>query len=352
MILSEPRIKAVSFAQLIRKGIPENEFWIGGDVLPKGTKMIFGGGAGIGKSMLMLELARGLALGSAPFDYPNMPVPRPAKVLIIEHELKEYGMIKRGAQMYKSDEELDAIASNIEVISGETDINFSDAAGFQLLCDIVAWHKPEVLFLDPIGKMHYNNENDAAGMAKMFHQLDQLILIGRSQGMSLIFSHHFGKPPKGEYAKDYDPLDIYNFRGSSKFKDDPDTRVSVNQTKFLAKPYKAWEIQTRWLTRQGEGPPDLLMTVNEQNDLRVRFRKEMKHFDGIAPLPPITSATPKVIPPPAPGTRGLKLFAPTGPESLEPSPDVPPAAPTALLPLPKAPSPRRLPSLQPFPAAL
>lgn len=300
-------IQAIRFMDLVEQPLPEHPAWIGPEVLPKHCKLIFGGGAGIGKSMLMLELSRGLALGKSPFDYDKLIVQEPARVLIIEHELKTFGVQKRGQQMYKNKEERDMCRENLWLISGRTELNFSSPQGIKLIRKQVELVKPNVLILDPIGKMHYGNENDAAAMAKLFYELDELVLLGAEQGMSLIFSHHFSKPPKGEYAQDHDPLDLYNFRGSSKFKDDPDTRVSVSQGQFLPLPHKAWKVQTRWLTRQGEGPPDLQFTVNEKDDLRVRFVKEMgRSTDGKLPaMPPLP---PKVIPP-APTGPKLKTFA-------------------------------------------
>ncbi len=304
MLQERQKIVPISFAELIEQEFPPCPAWIGPEVLPKSCKLIFGGGAGIGKSMMMLELARGLALGKSPFDYDKFQVERPVKVLIVEHELKPWGLHKRGLQMYKTKQERDLIRENIFCVSGETSLNFSSPAGIRMLHEVVGEVKPEVLFLDPIGKMHYEDENDNSKMAKLFHELDRLVLLGRDYGMSLIFSHHFGKPPKGEYARDFDPLDLYNFRGASKFKDDPDTRVSVAHTQFLPTPHKAWKIRTRWLTRQGEGPPDLVFTVNEKNDLRVRFVKEEGRPEGAVPNLPPGLPPSKPIPPP-PGDKIL-----------------------------------------------
>ena len=72
---------------LIEKPLPTAPCWIEPAVLPKGAKMLFGGHAKIGKSFVMLELARSLALGKQPFAAPALRVPSPTKVLLLEQEL-------------------------------------------------------------------------------------------------------------------------------------------------------------------------------------------------------------------------------------------------------------------------
>lgn len=280
----EGMIEPQSLATLIRTPLPEEPTWIGPSILPKNCKMIIGGHAAIGKSFIMLEMVRALALGTVPFDNPKFVVERPTKCLLIEHELKPYGLQKR-TQDFFTPEELDLVEDKLYYISGEPSLEFSSDAGRKKITYAVEKFRPEVLFLDPIGKMHYFDENDAASMAKLMHYMDTLLRLGADWGMSLVFSHHFGKPPN-DPPVGYDPLESYHFRGSSKFKDDPDTRVTVQRLKRLPVGWESWRMKTRWLTRQGEALPDMYFTFNEHKDLRVRFDRTDEPIITLPDLPP------------------------------------------------------------------
>lgn len=282
-------IRPVRIADLMKMDFPPEPVWIGPSILPKSCKMLLGGQAKVGKSLLMMELGRALALGKEPFDCPKslINVPKPASVLLIEHELKLFGLQKRIKKAYNmSDEEMAAM--NFDAISGEHRINFSSTEGCKLLTDVILEFRPEILMLDPISKMHNLDENSNTEVGRMFSYLDSLIEIGKPWGMSIIMSHHFGKPPT--IPTERDAVDPYNFRGASKFKDDPDVLVTaaiVPNGGIINTPHKAWRLRTRWTLRHDESPSDMFLRVNEMNDLRVRFEK-------LADLPPLM---PKDIPP-------------------------------------------------------
>jgi len=227
--------------------------------------------------MIMLNLGRDLALGvHHPLDCPFFECPAPVKVLAIEQELKLLGTKARLEDLFKTcpTGERALLHENFHLISGEPRMQLSTEDGRAEILHAVQQVKPGVLILDPIGKMMAGwDENRAEQMSMLFLELAKLIKVGETWGMSLIVSHHFGKPPRNaEGRAGYDALDPYNFRGSSKFVDDPDTLVTVERRGAISKPWKAWNIHTRWETRRGEPPPgDLRYSVNRDDDLRVRY---------------------------------------------------------------------------------
>ena len=246
----------------------------------------------------IIEMARGLALGEAPFDCPLFTVPRPASVLLVEHELKPYGLQKRlkKAMGDLSEERLRKMEFN--AISGEHTINFSSDEGRKLLEKVVKDYRPEILMLDPISKMHNFDENSNTEIGKMYSYLDSLIDQGKGWGMSIIMSHHFGKPPT--IKSDREVLDAYNFRGAAKFKDDPDVLITAVRTCFLGTPHVSWRLRTRWVTRHDESPPDIFLNVNENNDLRVKYHGTEAVMGGLPPaggVPKDTLPLPPVSPP-------------------------------------------------------
>lgn len=256
---------------------PADPYWIGPSILPKSGFLLFGGPAKIGKSMIMLNLGRDLALGvHRPLGCPFFECPAPVKVLAIEQELKLLGTKARLEDLFRDcpTGERELLRENFHLITGEPRMQLSTEDGRAEILHAVKTVKPGVLVLDPIGKMMAGwDENRADQMSMLFLELAKLIKVGEDWGMSLIVSHHFGKPPRNSEGREgYDALEPYNFRGSSKFVDDPDTLVTVERRGVISKPWKAWNIHTRWETRRGEPPPgDLRFSVNRDDDLRVRY---------------------------------------------------------------------------------
>ncbi len=88
-----------------------------------------------------------------------------------------------------------------------------------------------------------------------------------------MMSHHFSKPvQKPEDARD--PLSAYNFRGSSKWFDAPDTLVTA--VRLPAKENEWWRIKTDWTTRQGESPGRLDFVVGDGGRINVVENEALK----------------------------------------------------------------------------
>lgn len=270
-----PIAKAQRLSDLVLRDLPVEPAWIGPDILPKSTKMLLGGHAKLGKSFIAMELAKALSLGRVPFNCPHFNVLGKTRVLMIEQELKIYGLQKRAKIVF------DGIPTSeyedyFFFESGNPMINFSEKEGIKLIYDLVNDVKPEVLMLDPIGKMHFYDENNATQVSKLMSELDKLVAHGRPWGMSLIYLHHFGKAPKGDAFKDYDPLDPYNFRGSSKWFDDADTLVTATKKSNVSgRGKKAWYIATRWKTRHAEEMDDIQLVFNAARKLEVSYVRDL-----------------------------------------------------------------------------
>jgi RecA-family ATPase len=275
--VSQPYYKAERLSDLIERDLPPVPAYIGPAVLPVGGQLVFGGHAKVGKSMLMLEFARALASGDVPFGCPEFFTTSPVRVLLVEQELGEHGLRQRAARIWTPDEmhRLGRRMDNLYYVSKIPELKLDTSIGRRILRDLCDDIKPHVLILDPIGRMHSYDENNAQDMAKMFGSLDEIQKSQESQNMALIFSHHFGKP-KDERGG-FDPLDPYAFRGSSKFFDNPDTLITVQRCAELSKPHEAWSLKVRFTLRHGECPDDLIFHCNEMNDMRVRY---VKHVGG------------------------------------------------------------------------
>jgi RecA-family ATPase len=262
-------IRAESFDDLLTRTLTAEPAWIEPSILPKRGKLLFGGHAKIGKSFVMLDLARALAAGEAPFANPILYVPKPVRVLLIEKELGLIELQKRGAAVMDDVPRM-LRRENLFYVSQEPLLKLDTRQGYETILRLVEEIKPNVLLLDPIGKMHNMDENSNTDISKLFEKLEGLMKAGRDQDMSLVISHHFAKPKMGPDAMD--PLSPYNFRGASKWFDDPDTLVTMHKGQEHRSPHKWWTLKTRFETRRGEPPEDMNLSVNEHDDFRVRFK--------------------------------------------------------------------------------
>jgi AAA domain-containing protein len=262
-----------SISALIRRDLPLVPCWIEPAILPKRGKCLFGGQAKTGKSFVMLELARALATGSKPFDHPAMTIPRVARVLLCEQELGPYGLQKRAKLAYAK-EDLQKLDDCLWYISKQPQLKLDTQKGREYLLEVVDKVQPNVILLDPIGKMHHYEENDNAQISRLFTAIDALLKAFEQNDLSIIISHHFGKPSTNpQFTRD--PLDPYNFRGASKWFDDPDTLITMARLGNLQTAHQAWFVKSRTVTRQGEELPDTMYTVNKNNDLRVIYEGEV-----------------------------------------------------------------------------
>lgn len=269
-----PRAKRV--ADLLDFEFPDISCYIEPQILPKSATLIFGGEAKIGKSFMMIEFARALTCRRAPFDYHQFHVPERARVLLVEQELGPITLKRRLHKVFDAVPR-DEWADYLFYESKRPELSLDDPEGQQYFADMIAETKPNVLILDPISMMHAYDENSSTDIAKLFRTLEFFKQINPEQEMAVILSHHFKKPQLGKDgapASALDRLCPYQFAGSRKWKDTPDTICTMYRSKTLDVPWDAWEINTRWITRHESSPPDMVLTVNAHNDDgRVRFAR-------------------------------------------------------------------------------
>jgi RecA-family ATPase len=268
--------KAEKVSELIKSPIPDVPCWIYPAILPKGGTMIFGSDSKTGKSFCALSLALALSTGKKPFDCPYFTAEQ-CRVLLVEREIGKAGLKARVKKIFYNEKQED-YEENLWYVSKEPNLQLDDKTGQENLMELLDTVKPNVLILDPIGKMHSYPENANEKIGELFLFLDSLKYRFRHNDMSIIMSHHFKKAAK-DPKFEIDPLDHNNFRGASKFVNDPDTLVMMQRLPDLNLPWKSWRLKVRWITRQGEEPDEMFLLFNEKNDLRVRWER------NLGPLP-------------------------------------------------------------------
>lgn len=229
--------------------------------------MIFGGPTKTGKTFLALTLIKSLLIGGHPWGNKEWSCKPKNKVLFIEKEVGPWGMGDRLRNIYA---DVDAETQEaFKIISMPLGLTFSSHDCVQYLKKLCNDLGTDVLILDPLNKMSHFNENDSSDILRLIDAIDT-VADGK---IATVYSQHFSKPVRGDAAKDWDKLDHYNFRGSSRFVDDADALLTVYRRKGkLVASHDSWKLDARLTLRHGPSPDDFLFYVNEKNDGGVEVR--------------------------------------------------------------------------------
>lgn len=266
-------IKALNFYEESLKPQVYVPSYIEPRLLQPDSTLLLGGAAKCGKSFLMLEAIRALTTGSNFMSHPNFYVPAPKRVLYVEAENSRDTTLERAKKIFEK-ETTDKYKDNFFFVSKELDLRLDSARGIRYFQHLIRDVRPEVLLLDPISFLYGGNENDNQVVGSLFYELAKFKKINPEVHMSIVFSHHFGKPPWGKMADGWDELSEYNFRGASKWKDGGDTIITMaRKHPKVDRDWEHWRLHMRFLTRHGSSPPEIWTTFNQEGDLRIRFEE-------------------------------------------------------------------------------
>ena len=204
---------------------PDKEL-LQGDVIlnsDKGAVLTAGGilqltGAGkIGKSMLLLNLCYGLALGR---DTLGFGIGKARKVLYVNGENSALTMQSRLRYLSDyyciDDEQADSIRGNL--LFASTGLLLPKPEAMAEIRGNLAEVKPEVLILDPLKNFYSGEENSADNMREFMAAVRLLI---QQFNITVIIVHHTGKKQNDN--------SFYSGRGSSLLADDAETTASFQK---------------------------------------------------------------------------------------------------------------------------
>jgi len=150
--------------------------WLIEGILPRGTLNFIGGDPGIGKTLLVLQMAACLMTGQ-PFLGRDTST---AKVFLVERDESMEGIKdKITKQLIRY-----PVLERMEIYSGQLRL---DDKSFKL-SNLVLFKMPEVLFIDSYSSLHYKDENSASEMRPI---LDCLRSVIDEFGTTIVCIHHF-----------------------------------------------------------------------------------------------------------------------------------------------------------------
>ena len=188
-----------------------------GEVLTAGGILQLTGAGKIGKTMLLLNILFGLAIGRYVLGF---RISKPRRVLYLNGENSSRTMQSRLKLLRDyfciDDEQADLLRKNLLIVNGGFSIQQPD-----VLKDIrgnLKEIRPGVLVIDPLKNFYSGEENSADDMRKFMVAVRELI---REFNLTVIIIHHTGKKQNDN--------NFYSGRGSSLLADDAETTVSFQK---------------------------------------------------------------------------------------------------------------------------
>lgn len=181
-----------------------------GGVLPYAGHMLIAGEAGVGKSLLRMELALHLAAG---VDWLDWVVPKKHRVAIFQYENTDrQEQFRLNRMLNGMSLTIDQVGDRIHWMNRDR-LNLSTQTDQIRLENMVKQSGCDVVIYDSFSNMHQSKENDNI---KLRAVLDTFTDINAKLGTACILIHHFGKP--GDHNSS-GPSKKYRIRGASSILD-------------------------------------------------------------------------------------------------------------------------------------
>ena len=182
------------------------EYW-GDKFIFQRARVLMIGKPKIGKSHWLGAFATAAATGT---EFMGHSFPRPLKVMWLQAEIIEAYIAER-VNLYlkpyeKKSEYIDSLGDNL-IVSGRLRKNLLKDSDIDMVSEEIAFHKPDIVMLDPFINFFDGEENSNADIHKLLGRVDRLIEL---HNVCFIIAHHTGKDRQ-------DDLSFMSARGGSVF---------------------------------------------------------------------------------------------------------------------------------------
>ena len=182
------------------------EFW-GDKFIFQRARVLMIGKPKIGKSHWLGAFATAACTGT---EFMGKSFPRPLKVMWLQAEIIEAYITER-VNLYLTpyetqSEYIDALGENL-IVSGRLRKNLLKDSDIDMVSEEIAFHKPDIVMLDPFINFFDGEENSNADIHKLLGRVDRLIDL---HNVCFIIAHHTGKDRQ-------DDMSFMSARGGSVF---------------------------------------------------------------------------------------------------------------------------------------
>ncbi|MCI0559640.1 MAG: helicase RepA family protein [Nitrososphaera sp.] len=233
--------QAILLGQLLQNPVARVSSFIGEGILPKrGGRLLFGGPAGLGKSLVISNMIYDAAsgwpiMGLGPVKRADgttderLNVSEPIRVLYIENEVGLSGLQVRFNKIHAMKQSAVAL-NNIFILSksilrlatGKVETSLVSETNVESWFDVLNAVKPQWIVGDPLATLHTCDENSNQEMNRVAIVADEILEMYRDRtGIEAAWGlvHHFRKRATEE------PVDMALFRGAGRIADWADTRL-------------------------------------------------------------------------------------------------------------------------------
>ena len=166
-----------------------DQYWGDAFIFEK-SRVLLLGKPKIGKSNWLGAFAAGATTGT---DFMDVPFSRPLKVMWFQAEIIAEFLKRRIETYYKrfaTDDDLRRLGHSNLIISGRLRKNLMKDQDIQAFSDEIAFHKPDIVMIDPIINFFDGEENSNTEIRKLMDRIDMLMDINN---VAVILAHHTGK---------------------------------------------------------------------------------------------------------------------------------------------------------------
>ena len=203
--------QSITTRELLELELPQDQYWIGGGLVPKNGYVLLAGTTKEGKTILALQIALCLVTGTTLLE--RFPIEEKAKVLFLYGENTRNGLqaIQRKQVNAAKEEGWQFIQEDLDnlILQEAKGLMLENVKGAATLDALVAQHKPDVVFIDPISLFTAHDINRLENVTKLVTHLNQ---IAARRNCSWIIIHHYKKPSKEDTGEP-----IHKVIGSSGF---------------------------------------------------------------------------------------------------------------------------------------
>ena len=166
-----------------------DQYWGDAFIFEK-SRVLLLGKPKIGKSNWLGAFAAGATTGT---DFMDVPFSRPLKVMWFQAEIIAEFLKRRIETYYKrfaTDDDLRRLGHSNLIISGRLRKNLMKDQDIQAFSDEIAFHKPDIVMIDPIINFFDGEENSNTEIRKLMDRIDMLMDINN---VAVILAHQTGK---------------------------------------------------------------------------------------------------------------------------------------------------------------
>ena len=165
------------------------QYWGDAFIFQK-SRVLLLGKPKIGKSNWLGAFAAGATTGT---DFMDVEFSRPLKVMWFQAEIIAEFLKRRIDTYYRRfefDQELLSMGHSNLIISGRLRKNLMRDQDIEQFSQEIAFHKPDIVMIDPIINFFDGEENSNTEIRKLLDRVDMLIDM---HGISVVIAHHTGK---------------------------------------------------------------------------------------------------------------------------------------------------------------